>query len=351
VSDKEQIVVSILKNILHTPKQEYSGIVQYEFNCPSAYCRKDKDKFNLSYNSKDFIFKCWKCKYKGYVHKIVDDYGSKDDIDKLSLLLPKINQTKSENYTKKELAGDNITCDLPEGFRSLTKKHDSKYYKLALQYLINRGINEDIIKKYNIGYTESGPRKYRIIIPSYNINGEVNYYEARAYMSFVKPSYLKPKEPHKTDIIFNAKNINFDLPVYLVEGVFDMFPLYNAIPLLGKDISELLLSKLLKHKTKVILCLDEDAVKDSIAIYNMLESYGIDVYFVEVKDDIAKTFEIGGKQAVIDAIKNYRKLDFEYIFSLSLKDKKSNAEKISESELIKDWEKIQSDFNYNQLHE
>lgn len=321
------------------------GQVQYEFNCPSSTCKNDKDKFNLNFNSERNIFNCFKCKYHGFVTSLIRDYGNEDDFKKFELLFPKSNITYSpiKKIDFSELK-DDITCELPEGYRPLTEKYDSKYYYRAINYLKNRGITEDLIKKYEIGYTETGPRIYRIIIPSRNIHGEINYYEARSYFSKSLKPYYKPTYPNKLDIIFNVSNINFDLPVYLVEGVFDMFPLYNAIPLLGKDLSPLLLFLLIRHKSKVILCLDEDAIDDSIKLYNELSSYGIDVYFVEVKDDIAKQFELYGHEKIIEILKGYKKLNFQYLFELKLKEKKK-TKNYSTQELNVEMEKIKKQFN------
>jgi len=346
VSNNKNIIVSILKKILHSPKREYETISQYEFNCPSDYCKHDHEKYNLGFASDKNIFRCWKCNYKGVVHKLVKDYGSKQDIELLESVLPIKIQTKLlndlNNKKRDVILSDDIICELPEGFRPLYKKsYSSKHYYAALDYLKERKISDAIINKFNIGYTESGPRKYRIIIPSYNKNNEVNYYEARAYYGWVKPSYHKPESPNKSDIIFNFSNINFDLPVYLVEGVFDMFPLYNSIPLLGKDISNLLLSKLKIHNTKVILCLDEDALIDSIKIYNLLTEMGLDVYFVEVKDDIADYYKKNGEEKLLELIKTYRKPDFSYYYDLMLKYKKTKS-KYDDKYLLKELEKIKN---------
>ncbi len=168
-----------------------------------------------------------------------------------------------------------------------------------------------------------------IIIPSFNKNGEVNYYEARSYLPWVKPAYHKPdaEEVPKSSIIFNACNVDFNLPVYIVEGPFDMFPLYNVVPLLGKEIPDILIEKLVKHKTKVILCLDEDALKDAVEMYNRLIECGLDVYFVEIKDDIAKFYEKNGREALIELLKAHRKLDLKYIVSLIMKDGKGALKK------------------------
>ena len=344
VNNEKHIIISILKKLLYAPKKEYEKMTQYEFNCPSEYCKHDHNKYNLGFSTEKNIFRCWKCNYKGIVHRVVEDYGSPQDVELLESILPRKVQTKllSELNSKRKgtSLSDDVVCELPEGFRPLYgKSYSSKHYYAALDYLKERKISNEIIKKYNIGYTESGPRKYRIVIPSYNINNDVNYYEARSYYGWVKPSYHKPENPHKSDIIFNAYNVNFDLPVYLVEGVFDMFPLYNAVPLLGKDLSDLLLSKFIKHKTKVILCLDEDALVDSIKIYNLLTELGIDAYFVEVKDDIDEYYKNYGKEQLVKLLKTYKKPDFKYYYNLILKTKKKKLN-YDEKYLRKELEKI-----------
>jgi len=215
-----------------------------------------------------------------------------------------------------------------------------------MEYLRSRRVDDEMIKKFQIGYTESGPRKFRIIIPSFNKNGDVNYYEARSYLPWVKPAYYKPdaEEVPKSAIIFNVSNVDFNLPTYLVEGVFDLMVLYNAIPLLGKEIPDILLAKLIKYKTKVILCLDEDALKDSVEIYNCLIECGIDVYFVEIKDDIAKYYEKYGKEALIEVLKAHRKLDLKYIVSLIMKDTKGSLKKKRNDEkfLEREWNYLKS---------
>jgi len=326
----KSIVVSMLKKVLKEPKKDIENLDEYEFNCPSPQCKHDKDKFNLNFSPKINIFRCWKCNYKGFVYRIFEDYGTETDVVRIRELIPPV---KGKNYknkeTKKQHFDENLTCELPEGYRPLTRKWNSKYYYKAMEYLQKRRVDGDMIKKFQIGYTEDGPRKFRIIIPSFNKNGEINYYEARSYLPWVKPAYHKPdaEEVPKSSIIFNALNINFDLPVYMVEGPFDMLPLYNVVALLGKEMPDILLAKLVKHKTKVILCLDDDALKDSVDIYNRLIECGIDVYFVEIKDDIAKFYEKNGKEALIELLKTYRKLDLKYIMSLIMKDGKNNLKK------------------------
>lgn len=334
----------MLRKVLKEPKKDIPNLHNYEFNCPSQYCRHDREKFNLNFSTEINIFRCWKCNYKGFVHKVFEDYGTEEDLIRIKEIIPVKGKLKYEK--QKRHYDENITCELPEGYRILTKKWPSKYYYKAMEYLRERRVDDEMIRKHQIGYTESGPRKFRIIIPSFNKNGDVNYYEARSYLPWVKPAYYKPdaEEVQKTAIIFNVSNINFNLPVFLVEGVFDMFPLYNAIPLLGKEIPDILLEKFMKYKTKVILCLDEDALKDSIDIYNRLVECGIDVYFVEIKDDIAKFYEKNGREALIEVLKAHRKLDLKYIIALIMKDGKGalKKRKIDEKFIKREWEYLKT---------
>nr|QBM02821.1 DNA primase [uncultured archaeon] len=334
----------MLKKVLKEPKKNIDNLKEYEFNCPSSQCKHDKDKFNLNFSPEINIFRCWKCKYKGFVHRIFEDYGTEEDLIRIKEIVPAKGKPKYEK--RKNNFDENITCELPEGYRPLTKKWNSKYYYKAMEYLRSRRVDDEMIKKFQIGYTESGPRKFRIIIPSFNKNGDVNYYEARSYLPWVKPAYYKPdaEEVPKSAIIFNVSNVDFNLPTYLVEGVFDLMVLYNAIPLLGKEIPDILLAKLIKYKTKVILCLDEDALKDSVEIYNCLIECGIDVYFVEIKDDIAKYYEKYGKEALIEVLKAHRKLDLKYIVSLIMKDTKGSLKKKRNDEkfLEREWNYLKS---------
>ena len=121
-----------------------------------------------------------------------------------------------------------------------------------------------------------------IIVPSYGVNGNVTYFVSRTYDKRQKVKYDNPKHD-KGSIIFNEGLINWDSVVFLVEGVFDMIRLPNSIPLLGKDISELLFKKLSKYKPKIIVVLDPDAWMGEMDLYDTLRLiYDIDVDSVRV---------------------------------------------------------------------
>jgi len=55
--------------------------------------------------------------------------------------------------------------------------------------------------KYSIGYCESGKYKNRIILPSYNENGELNYFTARDFYDYSNKKYLNPTFDKGNNII------------------------------------------------------------------------------------------------------------------------------------------------------
>jgi len=311
------LIVNVLESFLGSPKNSKNAEnkIQWEFNCPSPTCRHDQDKFNLAYNSSNFIFKCWKCKYSGFVYKLVEGYGKKEDLNRLRLLLPEYKSQNFNIFKRPEVNYDLITCDLPDGYLPLNYHRNTNLYKMAYDYVTKeRKITPNQIDKYKIGYTETGSRKYRIILPSFNAVGKLNYFEARSYMLNPKIPYYKPSSPDVQDIIYNECFINWNLPIYVVEGVFDSIRIPNSIPLLGKGISPLLIKKFLEHNSKVILCLDKDAFKDSMFYYDQLTSLGLDVYFIDLTSskDISKLFEDEGQNAVTALLKTAKKLDITY---------------------------------------
>ena len=310
----DYLVVNIIENFLGQPKssKDAEKRTQWEFNCPSKTCRQDSGKFNLTYQSHRKVFNCWKCKYRGVIYRLVRDFGGKDNLKRLKLILPEYRNQSFNIFKKPELDYDLITCDLPDGYLPLNKKRQSTLYNLAWDYAVNqRKISPTQIDKHQIGYTEIGSRKLRIIIPSFNSDGKINYFEARSYLKGSSMPYYKPNFPNKKDIIFNEKFINWDLPVYLVEGIFDALRIPNSIPMLGKVPSPLLLSKIIQNKATVIVCLDSDAFKDGMEIYKSLYSLGISVFFIDLKGekDISKIYETGGKEELDKLLKTIRKID------------------------------------------
>ena len=105
-----------------------------------------------------------------------------------------------------------------------------------MHYLKKRGISIFDIIRYRIGYAETGPYSGKIIIPSYDSEGQLNYFVSRAF--YENDSYKHKNPKVSKDIIGFDMLINWNEPIILCEGAFDAITIKrNAIPLFGKQIN------------------------------------------------------------------------------------------------------------------
>jgi DNA primase len=264
MSDDSEILIELLREVLGNEKSHYSGKGQIAFNCP--VCDEDRNKGNMEVNYFSHVYKCWSCGDINGTHgplgKLFDVYGNKKQKKVYNVLQP-------EDFKPKEKKKHFVK--LPDGFTKF-KDSNPKYpiRQQAYNYLKNRGITDEIIEKYDIGFCDKGSHSNRIIVPSYNKKGELNYYTARSWLPYTKAKYKNP-EAEKDKIIFNEYLINWKKDIYLVEGVFDAFFLPNSIPMLGKHLPSLLFETLYsKAKKNIIISLDGDAFQNAIQLYEEL---------------------------------------------------------------------------------
>ena len=150
--------------------------------------------------------------------------------------------------------------------------------------MTSRGIDKEDILRWKIGYCDSGKFRDRIIIPSFNENGDLNYYIARTFSDAYK-RYLNPSVSR--DIVFNELYVDFSEEVMIVEGAFDAIKSKNAVPILGSTIRETskLFRRIVQNDTPVLLALDPDAKKKTEAIKKMFLKYGIEVRQLKYEDE------------------------------------------------------------------
>ena len=262
--DDKEILLEILSEVFGDPEKVYDSKLQYGYNCPE--CGVDERKGNLEISLEKHLFHCWGCgdinNMQGPLGKLIDRYGTKNQKKIYNVLQP-------ENFKPKEKRKERLT--LPEGF-TLFKDSNPRYpvRNQAYNYLKQRGINDDIIERYGIGFCDKGSFSGRVIVPSYNDKGVLNYFIARSWDPNSRAKYKNPETP-KDEIIFNENLIDWFKPIFIVEGVFDGLFLPNSIPMLGKHMSELLFDTLYeKAINDIIICLDADAWKDGIKLYHQL---------------------------------------------------------------------------------
>lgn len=145
----------------------------------------------------------------------------------------------------------------------------------VLKYLKERKIGAYQINKYNLGFCQVGKYQNRIIIPSYNKDNQLNYFTTRTIEKHNKIKYVNPPI-QKTDVIMFQSLINWKFPIILVQGIFDAITVnFNAIPLMGKIVSQALIQKLSYYDADIYLCLDKDARQHQYQTMKKLKKIGL----------------------------------------------------------------------------
>jgi len=281
-----ELLVNLVDSVLGAGKRTARGNKAY--SCPYCNHHKPKLEINFTQHKKGYNpWHCWACDKKGSrVSQIFKKMGaSSEKFEELTKLIG------SEIEVKQPDKSTNLK--LPDEFKSVLGSTDI-VARHALSYLKARGITKDDIEKYNIGYCETGRYAKMVIIPSYDEAGKLNYFTGR---SFEKEPFIKYRNPETSrDIIPFELFINWELPLILCEGPFDAIAIKrNAIPLLGKNIQQNLMKKIVTSKVKKIyIALDSDAKKQAIKFVERFMNEGKEVYLIELKDKDPS--EMGFKQ-------------------------------------------------------
>ena len=250
------------------------------FRCP--YCKHHKRK--MSVNVEKGVYKCWICDARGTkLSRIVRRFGTFNDYQAWKNISGEKTDLSDFDsiFEEKFEAKERQIIEMPESFVSLCNYNPSK---VVTQYLKTRDINKTDILKWKMGYCTKGRYKDRVIVPSFDMQGNLNYFIARTFTDQYM-RYLNP--PAGRDIIFNELYLDFEKEITLVEGVFDAVKAENAVPLLGSTLREAsnLFKKIVKFDTPILLALDPDAEKKSTYIKNLLLKYGIEVRELQYPDD------------------------------------------------------------------
>ena len=270
------LLLKKLENVLGTSVTTSKGNVA--FKCPNCSHHKQKLEINLNTGQ----YNCWVCHFKGNKIPVILNKAKVHSklIEDIRNILPK--RQKGSKY--KVQVKEHI-IELPSEFKTL---HNVGKYDLmgkrALSYLKERKITKNDLLSYNIGYCEEGEYSGCIIIPSYDLNMNLNYFTARI---FARETYINYKNPKvDRDIIGFESRVNFNLPIIFCEGMFDAIAIKrNAIPLLGKTFSKKLKEKIAESAVnKIYIALDKDAMKQSLEHARNLMDNGKEVYLVELDD-------------------------------------------------------------------
>jgi len=276
----------------------------HAFHCPFCNHRKPKLEINMATNEKGHNpWECWVCQTKGRtIRSLLKQLNTPKD--QAALILKYLPKGSEIEYT-----GISIV-ELPKEYQRLDQATSTSVIaNLVKKYLYDRGLTDNDFIKYGIGYCTSGEYGGRVILPSYSGSNRLNYFVGRSFDG----NYFKYKNPESSkDIIFYENLINWDCPIILCEGVFDAIAIRrNAIPILGKSISNELWRKLLTSKlTDIYIALDLDAQDAALKMAEKFIAAGFRVFLIELPGKDPS--EMGFKNFT-ELVQNAIELDFSKI--------------------------------------
>ena len=228
------------------------------------WCNPSGGKNNLPYG----VFHCWKTDTKGSLINLVmqvDKCSFEDALEILNSPNQRIEDLEKQvleifkNKSVKEFVElENTNIELPSNSYYLQDLPSNNYFrKNAEDYLKNRKLNSE-----GLLVCTGGNYKNRIIIPYYNNNKKLIYFNSRS-IGESNLRYLGPPKElgiGKGDVLFVPEWPDAGEKLYLTEGEFDALSLkqcgYNAAAFGGKALSDAQ-CEILKPYVPV-LCLDAD---------------------------------------------------------------------------------------------
>lgn len=287
--------------------------------CP--FCKNaDPKKKKLAIKLSDFQNHCWVCGWKSKnLLFLLYRLGLKDKAQEHKAIF---NVEDSNYYEKKDSTVIEKILELPADFHLLNLDVDinsvDPNIRIPCKYLLGRGITKKRSTQMRFGVCPKSISNH-IVIPSFDSNGDLNFYTSRNCSPKAKRRYNNCDVP-TSKIIFNEVDIVWKNELLLVEGPFDLAKceLINATCMLGSTVNEEhpIIEKILLNNTPVIVAFDKDANKKAWNLCNLLKQFNIRTKIVipKFEDDIGNM----DKRFVVDYI-NENKVEYDWDIAMKLK--------------------------------
>ena len=279
------------------------GVIDAQNNislcCPNCKPKPRPDKKKLVVHLEKGWFHCWVCSFSGknplYLFRKYAAANLRQCAELFNCAQLNVNVKQEEAKPKVAFPGD----------AKLVAGSSDPDAKAIVSYLKSRGLSILDMYRWRVCYSNEFRFRRKAIFPSFDSEGNINYYVARA-IDETKYKYNNAKIA-KSTIIFNEIDVDWSQPVILVEGVFDAIKCPdNAVPVLGSTLpkSSLLFEMLKRHQSTVIIAFDEDAENKAHVVCRNLSKAGCIVF----KADIAGE-DLGSKtkQDAMEALRTTKR--------------------------------------------
>lgn len=248
----------------------------------ACYCPKceeeGKQKLKLAIRLDDGRYHCWVCGVKGKsITSLIRRYR-RDHMQEAEKYFP---LPKYKARCAVFVVPDAGDVPLPEGFLLMATHLDARVPQLrnVIRYVRERGMTEHDMWRYRLGFSTDELYIGRVIVPSFDHEGKLNYFTSRADNDWTYPRY-RNADGKKQAIVFNELDIDWSSELVITEGPFDVFRCGdNATCLFGNTLAEnfLLFHRLVEHNTPVVLALDRKEQENTKRIARLLYGYDIEV--------------------------------------------------------------------------
>jgi len=261
-----------------------SNGINFDVRCPVC-APTDLTKKKLSIRTDTSANHCWVCGWKARtIIPLIRKFGTQTHLSIFKELFGFAGDISQLITGQKE---EISKVELPKDFKLITLANEmDPDVKAAWRYIYSRGLNERDAWYFKLGVSDEPRWKRRIIMPSFDESGSLNYFIARAIDKDKKPKYDNP-DVDKNPIVFNEINIDWKKRLVLVEGAFDLVKCPdNSTAILGSDLDERheIFNKILLYNTPIALALDGDMWnKKTPKIVKKLQEYDVDVVVVDVR--------------------------------------------------------------------
>jgi len=320
IRNKTDIVDVVSRYVNLTKKgKNYIGV------CPFH----DDHSPSMSVSPEKQIFTCFSCGATGNVFTFVSDFEKISFSDAVKLLGEKAGISIGNNT----YIGNSKRDEYFDIYDNANKFYQNSLFtnlgKNAIQYLKNRNIDRDTIKKFGIGLSvqklsltdylknknysidklidvgltnDNGNDIFinRIMFPIYDLAGNPVAFSGRIYNTKDTSKYINTKETDKFKkgkILYNyhiaKEHLKKNDSVIIMEGQMDVIRastigVNNCIATMGTALTRDHKSIIKNMTNNVILCFDGDSAgeKATISAIELLEDTGIDIKIVRLPNDM-----------------------------------------------------------------
>ena len=166
----DNTILNILSRAIGSTYTKLKKTDEYMFWSPFITHHKPK----LQINIKSQKWHCWVSNQGGHnFYQLFKAVGvSQSDWSDLKEYL----NEQDDYYVVKTSKNQKIKVSLPKEFKRLNyDTFNTPLEKRCINFLKERGFDNNDIIRYGVGYCESGEYSDRIIIPSYDKNGRLNF--------------------------------------------------------------------------------------------------------------------------------------------------------------------------------